>query len=149
MNDATQVRLKLAEENAAASAARPNVKAVLVTGSVARGYADDNSDIDTLIYADGTGRWLGFAQLRANKVSDGVPAQGSIELWRFYVDKPFHGQGVAAELMKGAKLRAKRDRCIGRDQLMPVRAAGHCIDDAADKLVFRFRRGFRREVFLR
>src|SRR5688572_27004013 len=65
-------------------------------------------DIDTLIYADGTGRWLGFAQLRTGKVSDGVPAQGSIELWRFYVDKPFHGQGVAAGLMKGAKLRAKR-----------------------------------------
>jgi diamine N-acetyltransferase len=65
-------------------------------------------DIDTLIYADGTGRWLGFAQLRMGKVTDGVPAQGSIELWRFYVDKPFHGQGVAAGLMKGAKLRAKR-----------------------------------------
>jgi GNAT superfamily N-acetyltransferase len=65
-------------------------------------------DIDTLIFADGTGRWLGFAQLRAGKVAEGVPAQGSIELWRFYVDKPFHGQGVAGELMKGAKLRAKR-----------------------------------------
>jgi diamine N-acetyltransferase len=64
-------------------------------------------DIDTLIYADGTGRWLGFAQLRAKKVSDGVPTEGSIELWRFYVDQPFHGKGVAAELMKGAKLRAK------------------------------------------
>jgi GNAT superfamily N-acetyltransferase len=67
-----------------------------------------NPDIDTLIYADGSGRWLGFAQLRANKVSEGVPREGSIELWRFYVDKPFHGQGVAAGLMKGAKLRAKR-----------------------------------------
>ena len=66
-----------------------------------------NPDIDTLIYADGTGRWLGFAQLRANTSSDGVPPEGSIELWRFYVDKEFHGQGVAAGLMKGAKLRAK------------------------------------------
>jgi GNAT superfamily N-acetyltransferase len=65
-------------------------------------------DIDTLIYADGTGRWLGFAQLRAGKVSEGVPREGSIELWRFYVDKPFHGQGVAAGLMTGAKLRAKK-----------------------------------------
>lgn len=65
-------------------------------------------DIDTLIYADGTGRWLGFAQLRAGKVSEGVPPTGSIELWRFYVDKPFHGQGVAASLMTGAKLRARR-----------------------------------------
>jgi GNAT superfamily N-acetyltransferase len=67
-----------------------------------------NPHIDTLIHADGAGRWLGFAQLRANTVSDGVPAEGSIELWRFYVDKPFQGQGVAAGLMNGVKLRAKR-----------------------------------------
>ena len=65
-------------------------------------------DIDTLIYADGAGRWQGFAQLRAGKTSDGVPREGSVELWRFYVDKPFHGQGVAAGLMNGVKLRAKR-----------------------------------------
>lgn len=67
-----------------------------------------NPDIDTLILTDGTGRWLGFAQLRANKLSEGVPRQGSVELWRFYVDKPFHGQGVAAGLMAGAKERARR-----------------------------------------
>ena len=65
-------------------------------------------DIDTLILADHEGRWLGFAQLRAKRVSDGVPGEGSIELWRFYVDKPFHGQGVAAELMAAAKQRARR-----------------------------------------
>ena len=66
-----------------------------------------NPEIDTLILVDGSHRWLGFAQLRANKVSDGVP-QGSIELWRFYVDKPFHGQGAAVRLMDGAKQRARR-----------------------------------------
>jgi ribosomal protein S18 acetylase RimI-like enzyme len=67
-----------------------------------------NPDIDTLIAADESGRWAGFAQLRAGKVSEGVPAQGSIELWRFYVDKVWHGQGVAATLMDGAKQRARR-----------------------------------------
>jgi ribosomal protein S18 acetylase RimI-like enzyme len=67
-----------------------------------------NPDIDTLILTDDGGRWLGFAQLRANKVSEGVPAQGSIELWRFYVDRPFHGKGVAGGLMRGAKHRAKQ-----------------------------------------
>jgi GNAT superfamily N-acetyltransferase len=67
-----------------------------------------NPDIDTLIVADESGRWAGFAQLRAGKVSEGVPAQGSIELWRFYVDKLWHGQGVAAALMNGAKQRARR-----------------------------------------
>ncbi|HEX6637321.1 MAG TPA: GNAT family N-acetyltransferase [Steroidobacteraceae bacterium] len=65
-------------------------------------------DIDTLILADDAGRWLGFAQLRDKKVSDGVPREGSIELWRFYVDKPFQGQGVAAGLMNGAKQRARQ-----------------------------------------
>jgi diamine N-acetyltransferase len=67
-----------------------------------------NPDIDTLIVTDDQGAWLGFAQLRANKRSEGVPEHGSIELWRFYVDKPFHGQGVAAELMKGAKATARQ-----------------------------------------
>jgi diamine N-acetyltransferase len=67
-----------------------------------------NPDIDTLVLTDESGRWLGFAQLRANKVSEGVPREGSIELWRFYVDKPFHGQGVAGALMNGAKERARR-----------------------------------------
>jgi ribosomal protein S18 acetylase RimI-like enzyme len=66
-----------------------------------------NPDIDTLILADQADRWLGFAQLRAYQVSDGVPEHGSIELWRFYVDKPFHGQGVAARLMNDAKERAR------------------------------------------
>jgi diamine N-acetyltransferase len=65
-------------------------------------------DIDTLILADGAARWLGFAQLRAGKISDGVPREGSVELWRFYVDKPWHGQGVAHALMTGAKQRARQ-----------------------------------------
>jgi ribosomal protein S18 acetylase RimI-like enzyme len=70
-----------------------------------------NPDIDTLVLTDGTdgdSRWLGFTQLRANKLSEGVPKQGSVELWRFYVDKPFHGQGVAGGLMAGVKERARR-----------------------------------------
>jgi ribosomal protein S18 acetylase RimI-like enzyme len=65
----------------------------------------ENPDIDTLLLVDDAGRWLGFAQLRANKTSDGVPP-GSIELWRFYIDKPFHGRGAAGRLMDGAKQRA-------------------------------------------
>lgn len=67
-----------------------------------------NPDIDTFVITDDSGRWLGFAQMRANKVSDGVPEQGSIELWRFYVDKPFHGKGVAGGLMDSVKQRARR-----------------------------------------
>jgi ribosomal protein S18 acetylase RimI-like enzyme len=65
-------------------------------------------EIDTLVAVDATRRWAGFAQLRAGKLSAGVPEQGSIELWRFYVDKAWHGQGVAATLMAAAKERARR-----------------------------------------
>lgn len=65
-------------------------------------------DIDTLILRDAEQRWAGFAQLRAGKVSDGVPTEGSIELWRFYVDKPWQGQGVAHALMTAAKQRARQ-----------------------------------------
>jgi diamine N-acetyltransferase len=68
----------------------------------------DDPDIDTLILADGAGRWTAFAQLRANQVSDGVPPEGSVELWRFYVDKPWHGTGVAGALMEAGKARARR-----------------------------------------
>jgi ribosomal protein S18 acetylase RimI-like enzyme len=64
-------------------------------------------DMDTLILVDGD-QWMGFAQLRAGHVSDGVPPHGSIELWRFYVDQRWHGQGLAALLMDGAKQRARR-----------------------------------------
>ena len=64
--------------------------------------------METLIVVDPDGRWAGFAQLRAGKRSAGVPEQGSMELWRFYVDKAWHGRGVAAPLMEAAKQRARR-----------------------------------------
>jgi len=63
----------------------------------------EDPNIDTLILTDGNARWIGFAQLRAHSVSEGVPEQGSIELWRFYVDKSWHGQGVAAALMAASR----------------------------------------------
>jgi diamine N-acetyltransferase len=63
--------------------------------------------IDTLIVRTGRGALAAYAQVRAGHVSDGVPAEGSIELWRFYVDKPWHGQGLAHTLMNAAKARAR------------------------------------------
>ena len=65
-------------------------------------------DLDTLIVVAPGERWAGFAQLRAGKLSEGVPEHGSLELWRFYVDKAWHGQGIAATLMDAAKQRARR-----------------------------------------
>jgi len=67
----------------------------------------EDPDVDSLILASPGGEWLAFAQLRANHVSEGVPAEGSIELWRFYVDRPWQGRGAAGALMQAAKARAR------------------------------------------
>ncbi len=64
--------------------------------------------IDTLLVRIYGGPPIAYAQLRTGHVSDGVPAEGSVELWRFYVDAPWHGRGVAHGLMAAVKLRAKR-----------------------------------------
>jgi ribosomal protein S18 acetylase RimI-like enzyme len=67
----------------------------------------EDPERDTLILAIGV-QWVGFAQLRIGHVSEGVPKDDSIELWRFYIDRPWHGCGMAALLMDGAKQRARR-----------------------------------------
>jgi len=67
-----------------------------------------DAGIDTLLVRDTTGRALAFAQIRKGDEMDGVPAAGSIELWRFYVDKAWHGRGIAHELMNAVKTRARR-----------------------------------------
>jgi diamine N-acetyltransferase len=68
----------------------------------------EDPGIDTLILTGDGGQWLAFAQLRANHGAEGVPAEGSIELWRFYVDRPSQGRGVAGALMQAAKDRGRR-----------------------------------------
>lgn len=50
MNDASQKLLALAQKNAAIYLANPKVRAIGVSGSVARGQADAYSDIDMSIY---------------------------------------------------------------------------------------------------
>jgi ribosomal protein S18 acetylase RimI-like enzyme len=62
-----------------------------------------NPALDTLLVRDANGDAVAFAQVRSGKKTDGVPPEGSIELWRFYVDRPWHGQGVANSLMAAAK----------------------------------------------
>jgi diamine N-acetyltransferase len=63
--------------------------------------------IDTLLMRIDGGAPVAYAQLRAGKISDGVPAGGSLELWRFYVDGRWHGRGLAQVLMAAAKARAR------------------------------------------
>jgi nucleotidyltransferase-like protein len=52
MNEATRTRIELARRNATRYAEHPNVRAIMVVGSVAHGLADDNSDIDCTIFYD-------------------------------------------------------------------------------------------------
>jgi diamine N-acetyltransferase len=71
-----------------------------------------NPAIDTLLVRIDSGAPVAYAQLRAGPVSDGVPPEGSIELWRFYVNRSWHGRGLAQALMAAAKARARRRGAI-------------------------------------
>jgi Nucleotidyltransferase domain len=51
-NEASATLLQLAQQHADIYAPLPGVQAIVVTGSVAGGYADHYSDIDMLIYYD-------------------------------------------------------------------------------------------------
>jgi ribosomal protein S18 acetylase RimI-like enzyme len=55
--------------------------------------------LDTLLACDERGVIAGFAQVRAAQPPAGIAARNPVELKRFYVDKPWHGRGVASQLM--------------------------------------------------
>jgi ribosomal protein S18 acetylase RimI-like enzyme len=59
-------------------------------------------DIDTLLLED-NGVLAAFAQLRGGPAGEGVTGAHPIELWRFYVDRPWHGRGAAHTLMRGVE----------------------------------------------
>lgn len=64
-------------------------------------------DITTLL-AECEGQRAGFAQVRAGVTPACVMGESPIELWRFYVDRQWHGRGVAQALMKSAESEAYR-----------------------------------------
>jgi diamine N-acetyltransferase len=67
----------------------------------------DRRVITLLAEIDGTP--VAYAQVRADHVPDCVGDPDAIELWRFYVDRRWHGRGVAQPLM--ARVReAARER---------------------------------------
>jgi diamine N-acetyltransferase len=67
-----------------------------------------DADVTTLV-AEVEGRVAGFAQLRPGKTAACITGPAPIELWRFYVDRPFQGSGVAGMLME-AVLESARAR---------------------------------------
>lgn len=64
--------------------------------------------LDVLV-AEDSGALAGYAQLRPGDAPSCVTSPASIELWRFYVDRPWHGRGVAQPLM-AAVVEAARAR---------------------------------------
>ena len=73
-----------------------------------------NPDIATLIVEADAGL-AGFAQVRrGGQVPACVTGASPVELWRFYIDRRWHGRGVAQELM-GAVHRAARE--LGGERL--------------------------------
>ena len=57
----------------------------------------------TTLLAECDGTLAGFAQIKMAKAPECVKGPSPIEIKRFYVDKPFHGRGVAQELMRTAE----------------------------------------------
>jgi len=70
-----------------------------------------NAGIVTLLAEDGS-RVAGYSQLRDGLAPDFVVGPRPIELWRFYVDRAWQGQGVAQRLM-AATIEAAVDRGAG------------------------------------
>ena len=66
-----------------------------------------DADLDTLLACDASGAIAGFAQLRAAHPPTGIVVRAPVELKRFYVDKPWHGQGLARSLMEAAEQAAR------------------------------------------
>ena len=64
-------------------------------------------DITTLVVEEG-GQAIAYAQVRADHVPDCVTGPAPVELWRFYVDRAWHGRGIAGPLMDRVKLEARQ-----------------------------------------
>jgi ribosomal protein S18 acetylase RimI-like enzyme len=68
-------------------------------GEAQQGREIADATITTLL-AHVDGDLAGYAQLRTGHAPAGVPPDAPIELWRFYVDRTWHGRGVAQALMQ-------------------------------------------------
>jgi len=60
-----------------------------------------SADVITLL-AEEEGDLIGFAQVRRSTPPQCAAGDDVVELWRFYIDRPYHGRGVAQLLMSEA-----------------------------------------------
>lgn len=76
------------------------------------GVAHQTAELDdpamSTIVAESGGRLAGFAQLRVGPAPESVTGGAPIELLRFYVDRPWHGRGLALALMAAVDREAAR-----------------------------------------
>jgi GNAT superfamily N-acetyltransferase len=76
------------------------------------GIAQQTAEIDdpcmTTIIAESEGQIAAFAQLRAGPAPESVVGSSPIELLRFYVDRPWHGRGLARAMMAAVDQDATR-----------------------------------------
>ena len=64
-------------------------------------------DIVTLI-AELNGEMGGYAQVRRGSPPVCVTSQSPVELWRFYIDRPWQGRGLAQRLMRAVHAGAQQ-----------------------------------------
>ena len=71
MSKVSETFLEIARQNTAVFRQNPHIKAILVTGSVAKGHADDNSDIDIIMYYDALPGQAAFEAYRQAALDSG------------------------------------------------------------------------------
>ena len=83
---------------------------------VARTLEDPASTM--IVVESSGGTWIGYAELhqgaptaRTTMITNPLPGTTPIEIVRFYVDKEWHGRGVAQALMRACEDRARISDC--------------------------------------
>lgn len=61
-----------------------------------------DGSIGTLL-VEAEGALVGFAQVRMGAVPACVSGPAPVEIWRFYIDRPWQGSGLAGELMRAVE----------------------------------------------
>lgn len=70
-----------------------------------------DASLDTILALDTNGELAGFAQVRDKNAPDGIVTTQPVELQRFYVDKRWHGSGLARALMAAVEQSARARGC--------------------------------------
>jgi ribosomal protein S18 acetylase RimI-like enzyme len=103
-NDApllTQMGARLFEQSFGDANEPANMRAYLATAFTPERQSAELGDPECVVWIaeDAGGAAVGYAMLRRGGGADGVPESEAAEVQRLYVDRTWHGRGVAAALM--------------------------------------------------